>query len=266
MYGVLSRLAAQTVLPRRVILVDNGGTLTADDVAKMPLSDRLELISRPDNPGYGTAVNEARAVLGEESLLVLTHDAMFGDTLAELLLAAVNSAPDVGSVGPILHFVSQPDRVFNAGGRISAGGRAFAWPQPQSDKPYTVDWVDGAIVMFSSAGLAAIDWVDERYFLYFEDVDSGWRLGQAGFRNLIVPAALAYQEPGAHPMYLGIRNMTLFSVRAGVSPLRQFAAVVYRASVETLSRIKHGKPVSVAEVWRGWRDGRKGISGKPANR
>lgn len=262
-YGVLARLAQQTVLPQRVLVVDNGGTLTEDDLVKMPLADRTKLITRPENPGYGAAVNEARSQLGDHALLVLTHDAMFGNTLAERLLAGFASPPQVGSVGPVLHFVSQPDRLFSAGGRISRGGRAHPWLNIRSDQPYAVDWVDGAIVMFSPTALDAIGWIDEGYFLYFEDVDTGWRLNQAGFTNLIVPTEIAYQEPGGHPMYLGIRNMALFSKKANIAALPAFAAMLYRAGRESIGRLRRGKKVLISEIWHGWRDGRAGISGKP---
>lgn len=263
LYGVLARLARQTVLPAKVVIVDNGGTLSADDVKTMPLLERIILISRPDNPGYGVAVNEAKPLLGKNSLLVLTHDAMFSDTFAETMLDVLQNHESAGSVGPLLHFVSQPDRLFSAGGRISRGGRAYPWLNVRSEQPYAVDWVDGAIVMFSATALDAIGWINEGYFLYFEDVDTGWRLNQAGYTNLIVPSEIAYQEPGAHPMYLGIRNMALFSKKANIAALPAFAAMLYRAGRVSVGRLRRGKKVQISEIWHGWRDGRAGISGKP---
>lgn len=262
MAGVLGRLASQTVPPRRVLVVDNGGTIQGEDLAAMPLHDLTTLISLPENPGYGAAVNAARPLLGESALLVLTHDAVFGAGLAASLLTAL--AKNEGCAAPLLHFAEQPDRVFSAGGRLSRGGRAFSYRTPISRTPYQVAWVDGAIVMYTALALDRIGWLSEEYFLYFEDVDTGWRLARAGLSCLVVPSEIAYQQPGAHPMYLGIRNMALFSRKAGIPAPRSFAATAYRVAQETYGNLKRRRPLLLADAWRGWRDGRARISGKPA--
>ena len=258
---VLAQLAAQTRQPRQVLVVDNGGTLSDDDLASMPLADRSALIPRPDNPGYGAAVNEARGRLGDDALLVLTHDAVFGPGLAEALLGALEGRD--GCAAPLLRFASDRDRVFSAGGRLTRGGRAFHLSAPLSAEPYRVDWLDGAIAMYTAGALERIDWIAEEYFLYFEDVDTGWRLAQTGLDCLVVPSEIAYQQPGAHPMYLGVRNMVLFARKAGIGAVRSLGAVSYRVGREALGRLRRGGPTGLGEARRGWRDGKAGLSGKP---
>lgn len=261
MRAVLTQLEAQTLQARQVLIVDNGGTLKDSDLAAMPLADRTVLISRPDNPGYGAAVNEARDHLRGDSLLVLTHDAVFSDRLAERLLGALDGRE--GCAAPLLKFASDRSRVFSAGGSLTRGGRAFHLSEPRDDMPYPVEWVDGAIAMYTAEALERIGWIAEEYFLYFEDVDTGWRLAQQGLDCLIVPDEVAYQQPGAHPMYLGVRNMVLFARKAGIGALHNTCAVAYRAGREGLGRLRRGKSMGVAEAFRGWRDGRRGLSGKP---
>lgn len=261
---VLAQLAAQHRPPKGVLVVDNGGTLDEADLAAMPLADRSELISLPENPGYGAAVNVARSRLGDDALLVLTHDAVFGPGLAESLLRAFDaSGARVGSAGPLLRLASDRERVFSAGGRLTPGGRASHLQAPVSNQPYRVDWLDGAIAMYSAEALERIDWIAEEYFLYFEDVDTGWRLARAGFDCRIVPGEIAYQQPGAHPMYLGVRNMALFADKAGIGVVRSICAIACRVGREALGRLRRGVPMQLGESLRGWRDGRAGLSGKP---
>lgn len=260
---MLERLAAQTRTPRAVLVVDNGGTLDEAALASMPLADRTELVSRPDNPGYGAAVNEARKRIGDDALLVLTHDAVFGPELAERLLEALDCDAGIGAAAPVLHYAAEPERVFSGGGRLTRGGRAAHWPRPLSESPYPVDWVDGAIVMYRRAALDAIDWIAEHYFLYFEDVDTGWRMARAGLKTVVVPGAVAHQQPGEHPMYLGVRNMTLFARTAGIPSPRFLGALVLRVGREGLGRLRRGRPAAFGEAWRGWRDGRAGSNGRP---
>ena len=66
--------------------------------------------------------------------------------------------------------------MFSAGGVLLRTGRASHLTQARDAAPYPVDWVDGAIVMYAVAALDAISWVDPDYFLYFEDVDTAWRM------------------------------------------------------------------------------------------
>jgi N-acetylglucosaminyl-diphospho-decaprenol L-rhamnosyltransferase len=261
--AVLERLSAQTIPPSEVIIVDNGGTLGPHDLTG-PLHERTRLIPRPDNPGYGPAVNEARALSGS-ALLVLTHDAVFDDGLAEDLLSALGAAPDSGASAPLLRYAADPERVFSAGGVLTAGGRALHRTADDDVAPHPVDWADGAIVMYRRAALDAIDWLSEEYFLYFEDVDTAWRMRQAGWSTLVVPAAIAYQQPGTHPMYLGVRNMTLFARHARIPLLPHLGAVTRRVAEEAAARMLRGRRPELVSAWRGWRDGRRGRGGKPAS-
>lgn len=251
--NVLFQLSQQTILPQHVLIVDNGGTFTEGDRASWPLADRSRLISRPDNPGYAAAVNEARDLRSEGSLLVLTHDANFPKDLAESLLGALTHG--VGSAGPLLYFRDEPTRLFSAGGKLSKSGLASHLRRSHSINPYAVDWLDGAIVMFNRAALDEIDWLDEQYFLYFEDVDTGWRLRLAGWSNVIHPAVIGFQQPGSQPPFLGARNMVLFARKAGVSPLRRSLATMNRIVRVSLGELRQKRRPPITQMVRGFRAG-----------
>lgn len=261
--NVLMQLASQTTLPSEVLIVDNGGTFTERDRSEWSLADRSTLVSRPANAGYAAAVNEARALTSASLLLVLTHDAEFDGDLAEKLCAAFASDTDgLGSAGPVLYFRDTPQKLFSAGGTLTKSGLASHLRTPKQSTPYSVDWVDGAIVMFSRAALDAIDWLDERYFLYFEDVDTGWRLNCAGFRNVIVPSAIARQQPGAHPPYLGMRNMALFARKKRISRARHALAVLPRMLRVAASQLKRGNGLQMREMLKGLHAGYSATRGQ----
>lgn len=268
--GVLGRLREQTAPPALVVIVDNAGDLDAESLTLGTLADRTTIVRRPDNPGYAAAANiglrEAEA-RGLSRLLVLTHDAEFERDLAGGLLAAFDSQPRVGASAPLLRWGSRPDAVFSAGGRLTRWGRAWNTVAPDSaTTPYPVDWADGAIVLFDVGALLGIGGMDESYFLYFEDVDTSWRLRKAGWSTVVSPAVIAYQQPGAHPMYLGIRNMALFSTRAGVRAPASALATMRRVAEESLVRVLRRRNPELGAAWRGWRDGRRGLSGHPISR
>lgn len=60
--------------------------------------------------------------------------------------------------------------------------------------PFSPDWVAGMFMLFSTAAFRAVQGFDERYFLYYEDVDICARLRMAGYDVRLVPEALATHE------------------------------------------------------------------------
>lgn len=266
---VIERLSVQSVPPKRLVVVDNAGNLDEGILTSSAFADRVTLIRRGDNPGYGAAVNEARSVVhaeGYENLLVLTHDADFEPDLAERLIAALRGGGKVGAAAPVLFWSSERGRVFSAGGRLRKTGRASHLTQARDGAPYPVDWVDGAIVMYSVAALDAISWVDPDYFLYFEDVDTAWRMRSAGWQTVVDPSVRAFQQPGAHPMYLGIRNMARFSRTARIPAILSACGMLRRIFEEAAHRALHRRRPEIGRALVGWRDGRAGASGKPRGR
>lgn len=256
---VLKRLTHQTHQPNHVIVVDNGGDLPETGLPDHQLD--VHLVRRPDNPGYAAAVNVAREHDAARTL-VLTHDAVFGDDLAEKLSAALDENPAAGAAAPVLHWADRPGTVFSAGGVLTRGGRA--WHRTDSPQQYReVDWVDGAIVMYANDALDQIDWLDERYFLYFEDVDTAYRMSRVGRTTLIVPYEQALQQPGNHTTYLGIRNMTLFARTAAIPFPLHLAAVGRRVLEEAVVALMRRRSPGVVAAYRGWRAGRRGLTGHP---
>jgi N-acetylglucosaminyl-diphospho-decaprenol L-rhamnosyltransferase len=61
----------------------------------------------------------------------------------------------------------------------------------------TVGWLSGSCVLLRRSAFDAVGGFDEGYFMYFEDVDLGFRLGRAGWSNLYVPSARVVHT-GAH--------------------------------------------------------------------
>ena len=260
---VLARLGSQRNPCAQVIIVDNGGDLPEDVVTEV--NGRLPmLIRRGDNPGYGAAVNLALEVCeqhGIENLLVLTHDAWFEEDLSARMLDVLDRMPDVGAVAPTLYWVSRPEVVFSAGGVLTKGGRAYHHVSVPESGIRDVDWVDGAVVMHRTQALRAIGGMEEMYFLYFEDVDTGWALKQRGWRTVVIDVRAA-QEPGAHPLRLGVRNMALFARKAGLGRVRSTLAISRRAAEELIVGWRRTGRIPARDAWNGWRDARAGRTGK----
>ncbi len=204
----LERLAAQEDTYVEVIVVDNAST---DGSALMVREafPACRLIALDHNVGFGAANNVAAEAARGDRLLLLNSDAWLEDGALPRLAAALDADPRLALAAPELRY---PD-----------GRRQFAWaPEtgvfgeavqklrnrfearpwahrlpPRWLRPLTgPGWFSAACVLVRRRAFEEVGGFDERFFLYFEDVDLCRRLRQAGWKLGAVPGAVATHVKG----------------------------------------------------------------------
>lgn len=189
--------------PSQITVVDNN---SADIKATEQLTKNLgvNLLKLGKNVGYGSAVNKAVPVLPADltTLLVCNPDS---ELTAEAVIGLSKSVQEkiVGVAGP---------RIYNEDGSVYPSARSipsirngvghalFAniWLSNPWTKSYlseahlqnstvSTGWVSGACLAIRRELFTEVDGFDDNYFMYFEDVDLGYRLGKRGLTNLYVP-------------------------------------------------------------------------------
>jgi GT2 family glycosyltransferase len=218
----LGDLLASRSEPLCVVVIDNGsGDGSAERLrsalATMPTGPhQVELLALPDNLGFCGGMNRgiARAeALGCAFTLVLNNDLRLPEECVRGLADTLANDPRVAAVGPtVLH----PDgTVWAQGGelafapnavRLRGHGRA---PAPRELGPQAVAFLPAACVLYRTAALAAVGGFDERFFMYWEDVDLCDRLAARGGRIVWLPWLRVVHAAGG-------------SSGGGRSPLRKF--------------------------------------------
>lgn len=234
--------------PDRVVVVDNhsGDGSAAAIAAAFP---DVEVIESPVNSGYAGGMNlGARRVLddGAEAVLLLTHDCVLAPDALAVLEARLAEASELGVVGPLTALSSQPDAVFAAACRLdpatwetALGAVPAAVGDWAGRPPMACEWLTGSCLLVRAAAIADVGFMDERYFLYFEEVDYQLRVRRRGWGVECVPAALAWQEPGFIPLELWVRNRLRFLARhAPAEVLAREAGVQARSA---LRELRHGE-------------------------
>lgn len=107
----------------------------------------------------------------------------------------------IGQLGEPRNGLAAP-RVVNPEGHVEDSARSFPTPlkilrralsgraspeYPRSENVVSPDWVAGMFMLLRSTVYRAINGFDERYFLYYEDVDLCWRLRRSGYRVVLLP-------------------------------------------------------------------------------
>ena len=197
-----------------VVVADNKAT-PGSPVPGMTSSAKAVYLPLESNLGYGGAMNAAAKTLdpGIEWILVSNPDVVLGRSSIDRLVAAGERDPRIGSVGPVI--VDADGGVYPSARsvpslRTGVGHALFVnmWAGNPWTRAYRRDtsnelerrdagWLSGACVLVRRSAFRELGGFDDGYFMYFEDVDLGYRLGKAGYRNVYEPSAVV-THTGAH--------------------------------------------------------------------
>jgi GT2 family glycosyltransferase/glycosyltransferase involved in cell wall biosynthesis len=185
-----------------IIVVDNFSTQeNRHSVEELGHERGWHVVGMPDNRGFGAACNAGVAVgreLGCRTFLFLNPDARISSAVVAELRAHSLREP-MALISPVL-VDSAGDVVFDVARTDLRTGRILARPEG-ADRAAAVlgDWLCGACVVVHDDLLRRIGGFDEGYFLYWEDVDLGYRAVRAGGDVVLREDLVAvHDEGGTH--------------------------------------------------------------------
>ncbi len=277
----LDSVAASVRVSARAIVVDN--CHRRDSQLRRRVSDAGgTYLHYPENCGFAAGANAglrcARMRCDSDALIVLNSDLCLGRHCLRLLAERLIRDDRVGVVGPALMTASEPRRYWNVGTRV-------AWPRgkPRSRyhgasyrtgqlEPIDVDYVCGAALALRPEVLGRVGFLNEEYYLYYEDAEFSFRVREAGYRVLVLPAARAWHRGGAafeglstRALYYRTRNRLLFSAGWNPCPLRgrwSRALFVSGALLRAARQLVAGRRSEAATLCRAVRDYYCGARGK----
>ncbi len=195
----LAALSAQTLAPAEVLVADNGSR--DGSVALLRAHHpHVAVLELDRNHGFAGGANRGVAATRAPWVCVLNSDATPApDWLATL--AAAPRAAKTWALGSVLVSASS-GRIESAGDQYDPAGFAYKLlrDRPLSElpaDPYRVFAAPGAAPVFRRDVFERLGGYEERFFLYYEDVDLAFRAILAGYHALMVPAAMVTHRLGA---------------------------------------------------------------------
>nr|WP_126383306.1 glycosyltransferase family 2 protein [Actinomyces howellii] len=205
----LTSLGEATSRPVTVVIADNGEE--HEVVERLAAAHGARVVGDGVNRGYGGGANLAAQDLEEDWVVVANPDIVWRPGSLDRLIDAGRAHPRAGCLGPRL---LNPDGTIYPSGRalpslVGGAGHAVlgrVWPSNPFTSAYhgtddggvrTVGWLSGACLLLPAAAWRALEGFDDDYFMFFEDVDLGARVGRAGWLNLQVTEAEVVHEQGA---------------------------------------------------------------------
>lgn len=181
-----------------VVVVDNfSSTAELAAVTELCRERGWRLVASPDNVGYGAGNNLGVATAleaGVERVLLLNPDARI-DAVSLARLESVVTADPMTVVAPVIE--TGAGRVWFDGMDLHLDSGRMRASRKRGPGDPVMPWLTGACLMISAPLWRRVGGFDERYFLYWEDVDLCWRCVQAGARLLVLPEARAVHDEGA---------------------------------------------------------------------
>lgn len=232
-----------------VVIIDNASTDDSVAVAQGVGGDRVEVVTFDENSGFAGGCNRGYGLIRDraEYVAFMNPDVRVAPGCFKRCVAVMEANPQVGCVAPLL---VRPDGVTvdSAGQVLKRGllevhdrgyGEALG---PEWSKPGPVLAACGALAVFRREALESVMEADrpwaEVFFCFWEDLELGWRLNNAGWEVWFEPLARAEHGRGA-------------GAAPGFGPLRwrrppELEACIITNRWMTLVRHLHGLDL----VWR----------------
>lgn len=195
-----------------VIVVDNASTDGSADMVRQEFP-AVRLIANADNVGFTRGNNQGIVASDGRHVLLLNPDTEVLDGALGEMVDYMEHSPEVGALGPKLLY---PD------GRVQSSRRRFpdlrtalvesTFLQPWfsgsdvlkryyvldrgDDEIQVVDWLVGACLMMRRAAVDEVGLLDERFFMYSEELDWCYRAKKKGWKIVYLPTARVIHHEG----------------------------------------------------------------------
>jgi hypothetical protein len=195
--------AAPPQVGHEIVVVDNASSDGSVEAVRAGWPT-VRVFAQAANAGFAAANNVGIRASASELVLLLNNDTIVPPGAIDALVARVRARPEAAVAGPRL---VNGDGIaeLSFGPMISplgelrqkalmtlherAVGPVSRWVERATRQEHYVDWVSGAALLVRRNAAEAVGLLDERYFLYTEDVDFCAAIRARGHKVLFTPAA-----------------------------------------------------------------------------
>jgi len=152
---------------REIILIDNNSNKADFDILKNRYGARVKIIANQQNLGFARANNQGAKLAQGEYLFFLNSDTVFDQDILSPLRNRFDSDKKIGIIAPCLILRNGVEQEYSYG--LKRGAQELAW-------------VSGAALAIRREVFDKLGGWEERFFMYFEDVDLCRRVLAQGYK------------------------------------------------------------------------------------
>jgi GT2 family glycosyltransferase/glycosyltransferase involved in cell wall biosynthesis len=181
----------------QMVVVDNASGDGSVDRIRAAAPD-VTLVASPTNTGFAGGCNLGVEQSRGEYVAFINSDARPHPAWLTEAVHALQSQPNVGCIASkVLDW--DGERIDYVGGSINFVGQGYKLEagdadEGQYDTPRRVLFPTGSAMIVRSELYRRLDGFDEQFFMFFEDVDFGWRMNLSGHDVQYLPASLVFHR------------------------------------------------------------------------
>ena len=206
-------LLAQSYINNEIIVIDNGSTDRSLELLGK-FDTKIRLIINPENVGFSRGNNIGiKESKGEMIALVNNDTIVHPDWLLNLTNHLVENT-DVGIATGVIYFAEYPNLIWCAGGMIDAF-TGMTWHKGKLRKigelnsKIEPDYIPNCGSLIRREVFEDIGMLNERYFLYSEDVEFSLRARAAGWKLAVLPSSSMWHKV---QLRRDLRQMTKYKI------------------------------------------------------
>ncbi|MDR0612338.1 MAG: glycosyltransferase family 2 protein [Dysgonamonadaceae bacterium] len=178
----------------------------------IPKFSSVHFIGNEENAGFSTANNQAIEQAKGEYILLLNPDTVLGEDTLSKVCRFMDENKQIGAVGVKMldgfgRFLPESKRGFpspwNSFTKISGLARLFPHSKIfggyhlrylDENETHEVEVLAGAFMMLRKETIEKSGSLDNRFFMYGEDIDLSYRINQAGYSNFYFPEPIIHYK------------------------------------------------------------------------
>ena len=194
-----------------ILFIDNNSSDGSVEYVKEKFAGRfpnLTIMKIDKNSGFAIGNNIGLKYLAEKNFdyaYLLNQDTVVAPDFLEKAMEKMDDK--IGSVQSLI-FLRNKEKINTLGDAIHFLGfgycYGYGWTKEKTEK-YLSEWKvrdpelniaygSGAGLLLNLEALKRVGFFDEEYFMYHEDLDLGWRLRLAGYKNILAPESIIWHK------------------------------------------------------------------------
>jgi len=195
---------------REIIVVDSASERFSRDIVKYEFPEAV-LADFKENLGFARGVNVGIKMSKGDYILILNADTVLTEGAVEKMIDYMEPREDIAILAPqLLNFNDtiqqsyfsfyKPETIVYRRSELLAkliGQKEISHFLMTDADPNTIqtpDWVIGGAIMVRRKAIEEVGPMDERFFMYFEDVDWARRFWHNGYKVVYYPEAKIYHS------------------------------------------------------------------------
>ncbi len=186
-----------------IIVADNGSTDNSLSILQVQFPD-VVFIDNHENLGFAEGNNRALAYSiqrGYTYSLLVNTDTLVDEDIITALSQHLNTHQQAAAAQPAIYWMHNKSKIWNGEGNFNAVAGTVRsdtqTPTPNDRESFKkAKWVTGCCVLLRNSGLQKSGLLNNKFFLYYEDVELSYRLRDNGFELHYVPQVKMYHEAG----------------------------------------------------------------------